>query len=88
MSNKDDLERRIAELLKQEHPSDSKSSKRREFSIIFSYCIDFFSCVFTGGIIGYILDIVFKTCYICTIVWFLLGVVAGVCNVLKKYRHF
>ena len=88
MSKKNDLERRIDTLLHPDQQAHNKNSKGREFGMIFSYCIDFFSCVFTGAIIGYILDIVIETCYICTIAWFLLGVVAGVCNVLKKYRHF
>lgn len=65
-----------------------KSGKIGDAHMILSYAIDFFSCVATGFIIGFLLDKAMKTEYIFIISMFFLGVVAGVCNVLKKYKHF
>ena len=67
--------------------SDGKKQQLSDFSMIMSYAIDFFSCVIAGTIIGYIFDEFLGTKYIFIISLFLLGVIAGICNVLKKYKH-
>ena len=66
---------------------EGKKQSLSDFSMIMSYAIDFFSCVLAGGIMGLILDNCFKTRYIFTISLFLIGVIAGIFNVLKKYKH-
>lgn len=58
-----------------------------DFSVIIAYAIDFFSCVAAGTIMGYLVDKMLNTDYIFIISLFLLGVIAGICNVLKKYKH-
>ncbi len=72
---------------KHNNVSDAKKRPNQDFHAILSYAIDFFSCAITGTIIGYILDKVFLTKYIFIILLFLLGIIAGIYNVLKKYKH-
>ena len=67
--------------------SPEKRQQIGDFSMIIAYAIDFFSCVASGTIMGYLFDKMFETDYIFIISLFLLGVVAGICNVLKKYKH-
>lgn len=58
-----------------------------DFRKIMAYAVDFFSCALAGTIIGYILDEVFSTGCVFIISLFLLGIIAGVYNVLKKYDY-
>lgn len=83
-----EIKRKINECYnKNNNISSPKNQLTGDFGVIMSYAIDFFSCVVAGVVIGYILDEVLETKYIFIISLFLLGVIAGICNVLKKYKH-
>lgn len=64
-----------------------QKSQKGDFRFILSYAVDFFSCVAAGTVIGYVLDSALGTGCIFIISLFLCGVVAGIYNVLKKYKH-
>lgn len=84
-----EIEKKIEKCYSKNNNMDSdKSGKISDTHMILSYAIDFFSCVATGFIIGILLDKVMKTEYIFILAMFFLGVIAGIYNVLRKYKHF
>ena len=79
--------KKCAAKYKNTYPFERRSKYSEDFRKIASYAVDFFSCALGGTIIGYIIDDLCKTKYVFIISLFLLGIVAGVYNVLKRYKH-
>lgn len=85
-----DLDRRLAEVNKRygrntKNPAGPESGKSRKtsFGNAFQLSSEFIAAILVGAIIGYGIDWLFGTLPLGLIVFFLLGFVAGVMNVMR-----
>lgn len=70
-------------------PKKEFSTKNKKFRAMHNEVINFFSCIITCSIIGYVIDCCTSKKFIYTIIMFFIGIFTGIYSIMKKFfiRH-